>query len=444
MPIKIKIMEKTMKINLKAIMCCGLLSLFLTGCNIPGITKNNDDDDYFLTGTYNNQGDNNSEVTEIKWLKKPSIQASNIITSDLSQINTEDKINRSFLDISIIYNNGKYGFIDFEGNLILSPSYDYYYICSCGEMILYNKNNDQISETCSIDNDGQITYNTYFHEDNSPEYFWDDSTKKLYVRHKNETFAKEYTESEPIIAQNSSVTKIDYNSYSIAATANPYYALIKNNKIILDFNYEDFYAPPFRNPNSTAIALKKDGKWGYVSSDGDEIIPFECSDILSSFNGSISGDYEKNHPYLFSDGFVPVCINSEFYYYDLEGNRVTNGDSYEQARPVINGKAWVKCNGKWGVIQLGEIKEIKRTTTTTTTINTESKKSTSSSTTTTTLKSKITSKITEHKSNKKSTTTSKKTVPQTNITTKQTVATSITELTTEIHFSSTSQENTTT
>lgn len=414
-----------MKIHLRAALICGAISLMLTGCDLPGVTQeSDDDDDFFFTGSYAQTVADTPTENEYKWLVKPSIQAANIITSDLSKIDTNEEMNRSFLRASIIDINGKYGFIDYDGNLILEPSYDYYYICSCGEMILYNisETDDDKIETCSLDIYGELTYDASVHEDHSPEYFWDETNQKVYVRNHNETFAKEYTGDDTVVAENTNVIDIGDGNYSIPASANAFYGLVKNNKVIMDFDYDDYYSPAFRKTSSTGIALKKDGKWGYVTTDGNEIVPFECDSILSAYYGNLAGESQNSHPYLFSDGYLPVSIGSECYYYDMEGNQVASDTVFEQARPVINGRAWVKCNGKWGIIQLGEIKNIKLPTQTTTTTKkakkpkktTTTKKDEDSSTTETTKKdTKTNNKTTAKSTSTKVTTKIQRTKPQT-------------------------------
>ena len=354
-----------MRKGIKVAVVCIVGTLFLTGCNIPGITKQDETtDDFFV---YNSSASEslNEEHDDFNWLKEPSIKATNIITPDVSQVNTNDDFDRAFLNYSIIFNNGKYGFIDYNGDIIVEPLYDNYYICTCGRMILYNKNESQISKSCTLNENGTIENGAAFHESDSIEYYWDDANKKIYCKTQNESFAREYDDGDSLVAMNANVISIGDNRYSVPANSNRFYALIKDKEPVSSFEYEDYYAPEYRKIKSTAVAFKKNGKWGYMNQDGDEIIPFICSDVFSSFNGNLTE--EDPHPYLFSYGYVPVCIDSKYCYYDLEGNKVSSTIDFEQARPVINGRAWVKEGGKWGVIQLGEIKDYGDITATTTT-----------------------------------------------------------------------------
>lgn len=353
--------KHTHRIIYVAIICM----LCLSGCDLFKITTMGDD--IFFTGKYNSISETDKNE-QYKWLINPSIPASNIIVPDFSQINSS-LINRYFLNIAVIYADGQYGFIDYNGSMLIEPYYDNYYICPCGEIILYNTNDGVITESCTLDSYGQPVFNAQLHEDNTSEYFWDIESKKLYTKKKNEFYATEYNGIGTVVAEQTNVTKIDYNTYSVPTSNDPVYALFKDGCQITEFSYNDYYAPALKSTDVTAIALKSNDKWGYVDTNGDEIIPFNCEGILSAFNGS-ANDFDENvHPYLYSENFIPVCINSNFLYYDLKGNCVISEGEFEQARPVVNGKAWVKHNGKWGIIQLGEIKEVFISTTVSTLSN---------------------------------------------------------------------------
>ena len=365
---------------------CGALVLVLSSCNFMGMSRNDDDDDYFLTSKKYEDVDASAEKKDYRWVLKPTIQASNIISPDLSQINPDLTLNKAYYYTSVIYNNGKYGLIDYDGKLLVEPDYDYYYICSCGDIVLYDMADKQITRRCSIKQNSEIVDDTKMHPANTPQYFWDESTEKVYVKYTKETYAKEFKGDRTVVAVKTSLTKISDNEYAIPAITDPAYALIKSNKIVLGFDYEDYYAASFRKNKATAIALKKDGKWGYVSEDGDEILPFEFDGIMSAYVSNNLDNEGVPHPYLFSEGKVAVSKDSNCYYYDMEGNCIAFDGEFDQIRPVINGRAWVKYNGKWGVIRLGEIKDISKMTshTTTTTKAEKSKKSTKNSSKTTT------------------------------------------------------------
>ena len=61
-----------------------------------------------------------------------------------------------------------------------------------------------------------------------------------------------------------------------------------------------------------------------------------------------------NYPFLASD-YIPVKIDGKCGYYDTSGNEVIPCGTFEDVRPVHNHLAWVKKDGKWGVIELKEL-----------------------------------------------------------------------------------------
>ncbi|MCI9414802.1 MAG: WG repeat-containing protein [Clostridiales bacterium] len=77
-------------------------------------------------------------------------------------------------------------------------------------------------------------------------------------------------------------------------------------------------------------AIKKDGKWGFLRSDGTELLPCQYEDACNFYKGTAA-----------------VKKDGKWGYIDQEGRELTDF-VYEEARTVIDGKAWVKMDGKWG------------------------------------------------------------------------------------------------
>lgn len=63
------------------------------------------------------------------------------------------------------------------------------------------------------------------------------------------------------------------------------------------------------------------------------------------------------YPFLSTNGYIPVKIDGQCGYYDTQGNEVIPCGTFEEVRPVHNGLAWVKKDGKWGVIELEDIEQ---------------------------------------------------------------------------------------
>lgn len=372
----------------------------LTGCAMPW-EKGADDD--VAPGGYSYTADSNSEQKQAyRWLIEPTINADNIISFDGSQVDPNNEKNTAYANYSVIRQNGKYGIIDYSGNMVVPAEYDDYYTCWCGEVTLFNiinEKNDEY-EYCSIDSSNQVVYYAAEHHDSSPRYYWNSNEEKIYVKDADEEQGEEYTGKKAVVVCEADVKKSDNGFYDISPVSEPLYGLAKKDKLILDMQYTDFYAPAYKGAGLTCIAFENDeGKWGYVGSDGKTIIDFKCDGDMSAYCGKVIDDEMAVHPYLFTDDYLPVSIDSSYGYYDIDGNCIVKPGEFDQARPAHNGKAWVMKSGKWGVIAFGdapveEDSSEEETTTTTTTISYITTTTTSKTTTTTSVSTE-TKKATE-------------------------------------------------
>lgn len=372
----------------------------LTGCAMPW-EKGADDD--VAPGGYSYTADSNSEQKQAyRWLIEPTINADNIISFDGSQVDPNNEKNTAYANYSVIRQNGKYGIIDYSGNMVVPAEYDDYYTCWCGEVTLFNiinEKNDEY-EYCSIDSSNQVVYYAAEHHDSSPRYYWNSNEEKIYVKDADEEQGEEYTGKKAVVVCEADVKKSDNGFYDISPVSEPLYGLAKKDKLILDMQYTDFYAPAYKGAGLTCIAFENDeGKWGYVGSDGKTIIDFKCDGDMSAYCGKVIDDELAVHPYLFTDDYLPVSIDSSYGYYDIDGNCIVKPGEFDQARPAHNGKAWVMKSGKWGVIAFGdapvEEDSSEEETTTTTTTTSYITTTTTSKTTTTTSVSTETKKATE-------------------------------------------------
>lgn len=372
----------------------------LTGCAMPW-EKGADDD--VAPGGYSYTADSNSEQKQAyRWLIEPTINADNIISFDGSQVDPNNEKNTAYANYSVIRQNGKYGIIDYSGNMVVPAEYDDYYTCWCGEVTLFNiinEKNDEY-EYCSIDSSNQVVYYAAEHHDSSPKYYWNSNEEKIYVKDADEEQGEEYTGKKAVVVCEADVKKSDNGFYDISPVSEPLYGLAKKDKLILDMQYTDFYAPAYKGAGLTCIAFENDeGKWGYVGSDGKTIIDFKCDGDMSAYCGKVIDDEMAVHPYLFTDDYLPVSIYSSYSYYDIDGNCIVKPGEFDQARPAHNGKAWVMKSGKWGVIAFGdapvEEDSSEEETTTTTTTTSYITTTTTSTTTKTTSVSTETKKATE-------------------------------------------------
>ena len=333
--------------------------------------------------------------TSYEWVLSPNIEAENIIAPDGAQVNTEGVINNAYMRVAIIKRDGLYGFIDYNGVIMVKPEYTDYYIGYDGMMTL-SKVTGEATEYCAIDASGYITHVSADRTIKDRYFFYDDAKKQCFYQNYKDKFAKPYNGKKLVAVQGINATDNGNDKYNVKILEEKF-ALCHEGELLTDFDYDDAYIPIYKGTGSTGIALCKDGKWGYVNGKGEQVIDFICDAIPQASLASNLLVSEGFHPYLFSGDYVAVSVNSRFGYYNKKGEVVVTPGEFEQARPVLNGLAWVRKDGKWGVVQIGEIDEslVITTTTTTTTTKATTSKYTGTWTTTTSETEKETEKKTK-------------------------------------------------
>ncbi|MDR1718657.1 MAG: WG repeat-containing protein [Dysgonamonadaceae bacterium] len=105
------------------------------------------------------------------------------------------------------------------------------------------------------------------------------------------------------------------------------------------FIYDDIY-----DFSEELCAVKKDGKVGFIDTEGREVIPciYEMGG-LSEFMNARKANYE------FSEGLVAARLGGKWGFIDREGNMVVPA-IYDYALPFYDGYARVVRNTKWGII----------------------------------------------------------------------------------------------
>ncbi len=126
-----------------------------------------------------------------------------------------------------------------------------------------------------------------------------------------------------------------------AISPDEYVVFVNNGRIVTEHIYED--AGCF---SDGVIPLKLNGKWGYIDGNGKTILPFEFDSIRQpNVNDNI---------YDASNGYIVVKKDNQYAIFDVTGSLVINYGVFEEIRPVYEGMAWVKQDGKWGVIGLSQ------------------------------------------------------------------------------------------
>ena len=136
-------------------------------------------------------------------------------------------------------------------------------------------------------------------------------------------------------------------SYSLES---PMYALAGSQGLKTDFIYENTGKCSWDG----MMAVCRDGRWGYCNLDGAEVIPceYDGADYVDTSNTE-GLSFVQGIPYGYSSGYVAVRKDGLWGYFDKSG-QAASPFVFEDARPAYQGNAWVKYEGQWGVITLGQ------------------------------------------------------------------------------------------
>lgn len=322
------------------------------------------------------------------WHLEPTIEAEDIIVSDDSIYTTfcNTKASDTY---SIIKKNGKYTMIDYDGKLVTEDLYDRYYFGDAGEICLWRYDVSPYSlmanysylydgdyETIIKDGDyGIIVTKDDYGMARGMTGGWagfcyDSSNKTIYADRcfEYEVFDGHIGDEElkiprAVLVQSSNVTQ-NYNNNYYDVELLGKYGIAYDDKIVVDTIYDDGRMSLYND----MIILKYEDKWGYFNGQtGEQIIDFKCNDVQSN-KFATSWDYDekngvmvekthKTYPYVFSGGYVALYTDDGCGYYDTQGNEVIPCGTFEEVRPVHNSLAWVKKDGKWGVIKLKKIEK---------------------------------------------------------------------------------------
>ena len=98
------------------------------------------------------------------------------------------------------------------------------------------------------------------------------------------------------------------------------------------------------------LAVKRDGRWGYINRYGEVIIPIE-------FDASWHRDRdhiweERDFSFAASEGFVPLVRDGVWEMRTITNEQVIEPGVFEAIRPMMYGRSWVKQDGLWGIIEI--------------------------------------------------------------------------------------------
>ena len=129
--------------------------------------------------------------------------------------------------------------------------------------------------------------------------------------------------------------------YSLYAYASP------DGTLITDFIYEDV-----DDFSDGIAACCKNGLWGYIDETGKEITEFIYSPVHATVNEFVSG-----MAFPCADDTIVVRKDNQYGLLYRDGSVLIGFGEFEDLAPSYNNELWAKQGGKWGLIDLNDVKK---------------------------------------------------------------------------------------
>lgn len=288
------------------------------------------------------------------WVVEPEIEADDIEycqIDELSVPSVNDVNRQAMLDYAVIQRGSTYGLIGMDGKIVGGMDYkavDYYvsrYILTSTEP-KYESEYRTMWNTYSLENGEIVPIGGFGSGAMENNFYYCGGLHNIADSMSSYTYNYISKPENPIPVQQTEKVFEDGTEYWFGTEKQPY-ALYADGKLVTDFDYEEM-----GSWSEGLVAVKKNGKWGYLNEKGKEIIPIEY-DASWTIYPRWDGEEERAFAYAVSEGYVPLCKDGKWELRNTEGKLVIMPGVFEQICPVYDGKCWVKRNGKWGVIEVG-------------------------------------------------------------------------------------------
>lgn len=274
------------------------------------------------------------------WILSPSIQAQRIYSLPIVDFNeTTNHYDVSFGQAYVIEKDGKYGLIDSNGKIVVSPDLDTLITCPCYEgYIATKKEGEYYTATYHI---GSSFLKNWASEHTCDgfsgyKYIWDDdssSTGSMY----SSSVSSYSVNLKPYLPETVEIMS--------GGKTTGKFALANSGSLV---SAKDFTAAGVFTGG--IAAMQKNGKWGYIDSTGKEIIPFEY-DAIEGYN-ALNGDSDT--PFECSEGYVTVLKGGKYGIFTADGEMVIPCQ-YEYLTTVHDGRAYASKDGQsWGILCIDE------------------------------------------------------------------------------------------
>lgn len=289
------------------------------------------------------------------WVVEPTIEADNIDVLRMGRGSANLQDYNAFAmhkddGLCVITTGGKYGLIDYNGNMVVPMDYDSIQLGMNGMYILsHNGGEYEGGASWTLDGSNNLVslsgvsmVDTVGSAPNR-ELYWVPERDSLYISGGADTWLEaSYTSTVPCAGW--VVTTVEDD----CATAWDGYVLTDGTRPVSDTRYEAAGAY-----SCGLIPMKLDGMWGYLDAQGATVLPFEYEGgWAESTQDVLVNNASEPLPYAASYGGVVVNKGDQYALFDTTGRNVIEFGSYEALRPLHGDKLWAKQDGKWGVLQL--------------------------------------------------------------------------------------------
>lgn len=291
----------------------------------------------------NDSGDSKKEQKTVqqinyteKWVVEPSIKADNIYSLPLVKFNEEtNHYDVGFGDVYVIERDGKFGFIDSNGEEVIEPKYDSVETCPCSYGYIVTEKSEGLYSVTYLVNSSLKSIWRYPHkctQKGDYVYKWDNTASTLSIEKVGEN-SNAKTSKKAVLPECAGVAG-EEKKYVFASAS----GLIT----------KEIYDGAGVYTGSLAAVLKN-GKWGYIDSNGKTVIPFEFSAV-----DSYSALGTESTPYECSENYVTVLKDGKYGIYKSDGTAVVPC-KYKSLTTVHDGRAFCSDGaGVWGILCIDE------------------------------------------------------------------------------------------
>ena len=262
-------------------------------------------------------------------------------------------------NFAVIEKDGKFGIIGYDGGMLLPIEYDRIY--QGGTYDYYYLTASKNGTSYIINSNGQLEENPgYGGGDVDPVMYWHENEYVCHVYgfgivRKSDANSEWYFDFDPMIDQRAWRRGAVLPVQQLAGVTeqmpyhpiinNPLYGLVERDAgvMVTGFVYEAF--DDHNGFSGGVLAVKKDGKWGYVNEKGECVVDY-------LYDSCKSDSYDWNI-YGAVNGYITVTRNGLWGLIDTNGNVIVDiaYEGISQVNP--DGLVWLCQAGIWSLYRIG-------------------------------------------------------------------------------------------